>query len=265
MRLLNIGCGRVAHPAWINYDLEQVSDCPHVRVHDLRTGIPEADGSIDAVYSSHVLEHLTPEEAIPFLAEQRRVLKPGGVLRIVVPDLEAICRNYCTQLDLALHGAPDFRYDYTLLELYDQTVRSTHGGQMGKLWHSGSIPDLAYVAQRHGREAMDVIEGLPHAPAPQPTFLDRVKRKSAKLAVQVCLGSAGVVAFEEGQIRQSGEIHRWMYDRFSLARLLTANGFHDPIVWPASQSQIPDFVNYDLESQNGQPRKPDSLYMEARH
>lgn len=62
--------------------------------HDLRKPLPFGDGTADAVYHSHVLEHLPRESALPFILEAKRVLKPGGVLRIVVPDFEYLCRQY---------------------------------------------------------------------------------------------------------------------------------------------------------------------------
>ena len=62
--------------------------------HDLRRGIPFPDGSVDAVYHSHVLEHIDRSAVPGCLAEIRRVLRIGGVHRIVVPDLELVVRNY---------------------------------------------------------------------------------------------------------------------------------------------------------------------------
>jgi ubiquinone/menaquinone biosynthesis C-methylase UbiE len=50
--------------------------------------LPLADASADVVYTSHMVEHMTRDEARQFLAEARRVLRPGGVLRIAVPDID---------------------------------------------------------------------------------------------------------------------------------------------------------------------------------
>lgn len=62
--------------------------------HDLVKGIPAADDSLDVVYHSHMLEHLSYAEGIDFIAACYRVLKPGGILRVLVPDLELWTRNY---------------------------------------------------------------------------------------------------------------------------------------------------------------------------
>jgi len=92
MTLLNLGCGQRFHPDWMNIDF--VSHAPEVMAHDLTTGIPVPDNSADAVYHSHVLEHFSKSNGAAFIQECFRVLKPGGVLRVVVPDLEALALQY---------------------------------------------------------------------------------------------------------------------------------------------------------------------------
>lgn len=58
--------------------------------HQLRYGLPLPDDSVDFVYTSHTLEHLPRPVAARFVGEARRVLRPGGTLRICVPDLDFI-------------------------------------------------------------------------------------------------------------------------------------------------------------------------------
>ena len=80
--------------------LERFADLDdNVVVHDLRRPLPVADGSVDAVYHSHVLEHIDRHLVGAFLGEVRRVLRPEGVHRTVVPDFEAACRRYLAHLD----------------------------------------------------------------------------------------------------------------------------------------------------------------------
>ena len=112
---LNLGCGAVQPAGWVNVDASlgarlaklrwlgraisrlaglRIDWSPEIQVHDLRRPFPWRDASADAIYSSHALEHLTREDGRRFLAECERVLAPGGVLRIVVPDLERIVAGY---------------------------------------------------------------------------------------------------------------------------------------------------------------------------
>jgi len=65
-----------------------------VKYCDIRRGLGFGSDSVAVVYSCHMLEHLYRADALRFLVEARRVLKPGGVLRIVVPDLNAIVGWY---------------------------------------------------------------------------------------------------------------------------------------------------------------------------
>jgi predicted SAM-dependent methyltransferase len=113
---LNLGCGatRPADGLWVNIDnLHAVfpdKDCPeriafdsepHYKNADLTKGIPFEDNSADGIFASHFLEHLSAFNAIKFLKECRRVLKPEGVLRISVPDPEIFHR-------LTLSGCKDW-------------------------------------------------------------------------------------------------------------------------------------------------------------
>ncbi len=74
----------------------------NVVVHNLAKGLPFEDASVDAVYHSHFLEHLERDVAPGFVAEVHRVLKPGGIHRVAVPDLEWLCRAYLDDLDVSL-------------------------------------------------------------------------------------------------------------------------------------------------------------------
>src|SRR5215831_11977164 len=82
---LNIGCGRKVKREWINIDLS-----PHADITlDLREPLPLPENSCSFIYSEHFLEHLDyPLHAEIFLKECYRVLEPGGVISIGVPDTE---------------------------------------------------------------------------------------------------------------------------------------------------------------------------------
>jgi predicted SAM-dependent methyltransferase len=89
---VNIGCGPMPTPGWINLD---VLPFPNVYYWDCRRGLPFLDNAVAAIYSEHSFEHLDLEtEAKPYLQECLRVLRPGGVLRLVVPDAGAYLQIY---------------------------------------------------------------------------------------------------------------------------------------------------------------------------
>jgi len=63
-------------------------------IHNLLKPLPWNENSVDVIYSSHTLEHFTREEGILLLKECYRVLKPGGIIRVIVPDLRCYIHNY---------------------------------------------------------------------------------------------------------------------------------------------------------------------------
>ncbi|MEM1058729.1 MAG: methyltransferase domain-containing protein [Verrucomicrobiota bacterium] len=81
---LHLGCGPIYLPGWLNTELLPLwkKDC----WIDLRHGLPFPDGSVRAVYANQVLEHFTHEDGTRLLANCHRVLRPGGALRLAVPD-----------------------------------------------------------------------------------------------------------------------------------------------------------------------------------
>lgn len=117
---LNLGCGQQTPDGWLNLDSSpgarlaqhprlfrllrsvvpqrllpaEIWHGANVRWMDLTQRWPLRDDSVEAVYSSHFLEHLELEEARHVLAEAARVLKPGGRIRLVVPDLAALVEQY---------------------------------------------------------------------------------------------------------------------------------------------------------------------------
>ncbi|HUS21497.1 MAG TPA: methyltransferase domain-containing protein [Aeromicrobium sp.] len=98
-------------------------------VHDLRKGIPMPDASVDAVYHSHVFEHIDRDAVDGFLDEVCRVLKPGGIHRIVVPDLEGLVRNYLADLDACVAGTADpDDHDRRVHAFVEQMVRREASG-----------------------------------------------------------------------------------------------------------------------------------------
>ncbi|HEX5593775.1 MAG TPA: methyltransferase domain-containing protein [Solirubrobacterales bacterium] len=86
MRRLNWGCGAHVAPGWINSDIKDEGGVDLVA--DIREGLPLESNSIDYAVSIHALPEFAYPELVPVLEELRRVLKPGGTLRLALPDLQ---------------------------------------------------------------------------------------------------------------------------------------------------------------------------------
>ena len=125
---INVGCGTTPIDGWINFDnslaiklanspflyllvkflkllskqnIENVEWNKKNKIHfaDATKKIPLETNSVECVYTSHMLEHISRDGALVFLSEALRVLKTNGVLRISVPDLRIAINNYLTDDD----------------------------------------------------------------------------------------------------------------------------------------------------------------------
>ena len=115
MLKLNLGCGAQVVDGWVNVDYAlgarlasipvlstalrrlkvfRLEWDPAIHIHDLTKPLPWKDGTVDACYTSHTVEHLSREQGAALVREAFRVLKPGGVLRVIVPDLRPILERY---------------------------------------------------------------------------------------------------------------------------------------------------------------------------
>jgi SAM-dependent methyltransferase len=115
MKKINLGCGSQIPEGWINVDYSygaRMAKIPlfaavnrvfkifsmtwdkRIFLHDLRKPFPWADATVDIIYSSHTLEHFSREDGLRFLKESFRVLKPNGIIRILVPDLAVTVAHY---------------------------------------------------------------------------------------------------------------------------------------------------------------------------
>jgi predicted SAM-dependent methyltransferase len=90
--LLNLGCGSVTHTSFINVDALAGWHVHYIRRIDKLRFI--ADGYADLVYASHCLEHFSHRQVNAVLTEWYRVLKPGGILRLGVPDFDQLVAVY---------------------------------------------------------------------------------------------------------------------------------------------------------------------------
>ena len=258
--MLNLGCGTRTNPYWVNIDWSlklRLSKLPligsylnsptDIQIYDLRKGIPFDDNTVDVVYSSHVLEHIEKNGAETFLKEMYRVLKPGGVIRIVVPDLEKAARKYIAALDkVSSSSSPSKKdqdsYHWALIMLLDQQVRTVAGGEMVK-----------WIADNPESSVVSDFEG---------TFKDMATEilNSRKTRLKNIL----VKKLKPSNPAKTGELHRWMYDKYSLKSLLLETGFKDVNKLDHLSSNIEGFDIYNLDSNiDDTAHQPDSIWMEG--
>jgi predicted SAM-dependent methyltransferase len=276
MKLLNLGCGSRVHPEWTNIDI--AASVPHVIVYDLRKDIPFPEGTFDVVYHSHLLEHLPKRKAFSFIQECYRVLKPGGLIRIAVPDLERIASLYLQALEKSTQRQEgwDHHYEWMMLELYDQTVREYPGGAMLEYLKQDSIPNETLIYERIGGEARRILQSLRVRTSqgkhkPSLSLIRYIFWRIRSLPhlyrdtlLKRFLGKEDYQALQIGRFRMQGEVHQWMYDRYSLAKLLESVGFRHPIQRTAAESAIEHWAHFCLDTEpDGTVYKPDSFYMEA--
>jgi SAM-dependent methyltransferase len=120
MRYVQYGCGLCAPKEWVNYDISptlrirkipiigklitkvfnhEMDFSENIICGDIVKGLGEIHDTVDVVYCSHILEHLALEDLRNALRNTYTMLKPGGVFRFVLPDLEYMARTYIANVD----------------------------------------------------------------------------------------------------------------------------------------------------------------------
>ena len=89
---LHLGCGEISRDGWANVDLVGAGAADFI--WDLREPLPFPAGSVSAIFHEHLLEHLTYWQGVSLFRECRRLLRPGGILRLGVPDFGRYARDY---------------------------------------------------------------------------------------------------------------------------------------------------------------------------
>jgi len=277
--LVNLGCGSRFHPDWLNFDVHPVSSS--VIACNLIDGVPLSDASCDAVYSAALLEHLSPSQAESFIRECWRILKPEGILRMGVPDLEQIVRIYLEKLEAAVAGDSNSGsdYDWILLEMFDQMVRTRPGGDMLTALRRNMVRER-FVMERIGDEFRQLQASMVAPTGVWARLCKMSQRKVRHLITRsffefpnsvrrrismLLLSKRDADALRSGLFQHSGEVHRWMYDRYSLPRLLTRCGFRDATIQPYCLSRIdPNWPRFGLDTgEKQEPLKPDLFFVES--
>ena len=113
---LNVGCGSINHPKFINID---GLPAPHIHyIRPIDNLAPFKDNSVDLIYGSHCLEHFSHRMVYQVLNEWFRVLKEGGILRISVPDFDLLIDKYrasgnnINKIIYSLMGGQNYKFNF---------------------------------------------------------------------------------------------------------------------------------------------------------
>jgi predicted SAM-dependent methyltransferase len=141
---LNLGAGPrgIDDAHWVNVD---GAPAPGVRfLIDLQRPLPFEDASFDGVFCEHVLEHFSQEDGQRLAGEVRRILRPGGVFRVVVPDAALVLRLYLETPDALVAARGDGRAA-TPMEMVNSYFRQRYEHQFMYDWET-----LALTLNRAG-------------------------------------------------------------------------------------------------------------------
>lgn len=210
-----------------------------------------------------------PLSSVPlFLAECFRVLEPGGVVRLVVPDLENLAREYLKHRDAGSDG----RAKFLVLELIDQSVRLIPGGQLGRFYDSPRVSssefssDMAtFVKERVGEEIY-AEERIGSSNRSRRIRSSTVLRYLMKMWILLCIRLLPRAFREQNvSLAEVGERHQWLWDLEQLKSELQQAGFVTVKRQSAAESFIENFPFEPLDiDSDGLPRKGESsMYVEA--
>ncbi|MCK4348852.1 MAG: methyltransferase domain-containing protein [Thermoplasmatales archaeon] len=169
MKKVNLGSGTTCLDDWVNIDSSfnaRLAKCPRLRyllfkigilpkeyyempwsehihkvmVRDVRKKLPFDDESVDFIYSSHLIEHLRKDEAEKVLRECFRVLKRDGLIRLIIPDLELMARNYLKEIGEIRNnkGKKNYLPSERFLDIFGVGVERTKTPFILKIFLSGS-------------------------------------------------------------------------------------------------------------------------------
>lgn len=169
---LNLGCGEVHYPGWLNIDIEPGADI----VIDITRGLPWDDGAVGYIYNEHLLEHLPPEQGVELLRECHRVLAPGGVLRVAMPDLDyLVFKSMWDWRDQDWLTWPQFGFIQTRAEMMNISFR---------WWGHQWLYDEEELARRFRESGWQEFRRVEWGQSDHPTLCGKETRKDTKLIME---------------------------------------------------------------------------------
>lgn len=266
-RCINIACGDSYVVNWRNYDYAPHSDA--VIKTDLLRRLPEQDLSADVIYSSHFFEHIPRNCVQDFINECFRVCNHNGWLRLVLPDLEELCKSYLLEVESGNHEKAKF----IVLEMIDQCVRKSPGGELGEYYKrlqstTHDTNDMkGYIKLRTGHD-LSLVEEEPKFKSKYTALLSPqkiiswIEKQYCRLIVRLL---PRAFRHQNVSFASVGEQHAWIYDFYMVEQILKQAGFVNIRRMSANTSNITEFPFFPLDvNKDGQLRKgKESMYIEA--
>jgi hypothetical protein len=188
---VQFGCGWKAAESWVNFDssptlrferipviskiyIKNASRFPsNVLYGDIVKGLPVAPGSVARLFASHVLEHLSYEDALTAIKNSYALLKPGGVFRVIVPDLKMRAERYILKSN---QNSPLAAVEFLRSTMLGQEHRPRGPGEMLISLFGGSdhrwMWDEASLSEALHREGFSGIRRCTYGDSGDPLFAE---------------------------------------------------------------------------------------------
>jgi predicted SAM-dependent methyltransferase len=262
MKKINLACGAklCLLPGWENVDFQNSGR--KVKSMNLIKRLKYTNDSIDVIYHSQFIEHLTYDQGVFFLQECYRILKKGGVMRLVTPDLENQVLEYLSLLKELKNNpkteANRLKHQWIKLEILDQLSRNQSGGEQVTFLNQNGERLRDYISERLGRSGIELLDNL--IENYDENFLKRFLRK-----IYHFIKNVGVSKYSKvGKFRLGGEIHYTVYDSFDLRNLLEKAGFNKIELMKYNKSNIPEWDKTLLDqSEDGLHDGKNCLFIEV--
>lgn len=269
LKRINLGCGNIyiADKDWINCDYNPINSS--VKRADLLDHLPISDNSAELVYSSHFFEHIPRSKVSYFLNECKRVLAPGGVIRLVLPDLEKLCRAYLGYRERGEHEYADI----VILQMIDQCVRQVPGGELGRLYSTirstepSPLDIINFIKSQNGEDLLKNDSSLTINKNNKRNLINSIIKRLQKTWIAIVISLLPkTFRFQNLSLAEVGERHHWIWDFNQIKSALEEVGFINISRYSMGSSSIADFPFFPLDvDKEGYPRKGlESMYIEAR-
>ena len=234
---LNMGCGETKLPGFLNVDNYVDNADIKADVSDM-SGVVE-DNYADEVYSSHCLEHFGKHEVLKVLLEWKRVLKPGGLLILNIPDLEWCLKNWLSKPE-------DKRWGWELDTIFGN---QNHGGEFHK---TGFTRDrITYVLSALGFENIETKYHDSHA---QQSILVNATKPEVKMnkeyTTPITVASTKQDIFVIGAYCNTAEKHSQLIETIERVRAFTNMPIMIVSHYPVGREiqEMVEYVIYDKEN-----------------